>query len=244
MYLPYAHLPGGFSPNDGTIDFYGRINALIRPEMRVLDLGAGRAGWFEDDPVTYRRELRLLKGKVAEVVAADVDDAVMQNRSSDRNVLIENGRIPVPDASFDVVVADYVLEHIVDVPAFRAEIDRVLRPGGHFCARTPHKWSYVSILARLSGNSRHTRILSRAQPTRKEIDVFPTAYRLNTPGAIAASFAGYASQSFVYRTDPAYFFGSRAVYGVLSLLHRVMPVALCGSFFVFLRKPDSRASPT
>jgi ubiquinone/menaquinone biosynthesis C-methylase UbiE len=38
--------------------------------------------------------------------------------------------IAVPDASFDIVIASQVLEHIIRRRRFVREIERVLRPGG------------------------------------------------------------------------------------------------------------------
>ena len=34
---------GGFSPLDGTVEFYGRVNAIVKTHHVVVDLGAGRA---------------------------------------------------------------------------------------------------------------------------------------------------------------------------------------------------------
>ena len=52
---------------------------------------------------------------------------------------IEGGRLPYADASFDVVFANMVFEHIPwpDVPGVLREIRRVLRPGGRFIALFP-----------------------------------------------------------------------------------------------------------
>lgn len=38
---------GGYTSRDGTVEFYGRVQALLRPTMHVLDFGAGRGarGW-------------------------------------------------------------------------------------------------------------------------------------------------------------------------------------------------------
>lgn len=41
-----------------------------------------------------------------------------------------NGRIPFPDGFFDLVTNNQVMEHVEDLDAVLAEIDRVLRPGG------------------------------------------------------------------------------------------------------------------
>ena len=46
---PSKNMVGGFTDNDGTIDFYLRVNSLINKDSIVLDLGAGRAAWYEDD---------------------------------------------------------------------------------------------------------------------------------------------------------------------------------------------------
>jgi SAM-dependent methyltransferase len=43
---------------------------------------------------------------------------------------IEDGRIPFPDATFDLVVNNQVMEHVEDLDQVLAEIHRVLRPGG------------------------------------------------------------------------------------------------------------------
>ena len=46
-------------------------------------------------------------------------------------------KIPEPDASFDLVIANHVLEHVADVDAALAEIGRILVPGGHAILQTP-----------------------------------------------------------------------------------------------------------
>lgn len=78
MYRPENSFLGEFTPNDGTIEFYGRIRAFAQPDHTVMDLGAGRGAWFEDDTCGYRRQIRALKGHVREVIAADIDEAVLE----------------------------------------------------------------------------------------------------------------------------------------------------------------------
>jgi SAM-dependent methyltransferase len=55
----------------------------------------------------------------------------------DRVVHIDDGSLPFPPASFDVVAAINFLEHIEDDDSFFAEMVRVLRPGGDFLFMAP-----------------------------------------------------------------------------------------------------------
>ena len=233
---PYYNLVGGFSANDGSIDFYLRINALIKSSDTVLDLGAGRAAWFEDDTCDTRKGVRLLKGKVAKVIAADLDEIVLKNNASDEQIVITNGKIGVDEKSVDIVIADFVLEHIADPKEFVEQVDFVLKEGGWFCARTPHKISYVAIIASLIGNKFHSKVLSKVQPNRKEIDVFPTAYKLNTMGAIKTHFDGWNHHSFIFRCDPSYYFRRKTLYRIQELFHRFMFKEFSGNIFVFVQK--------
>jgi SAM-dependent methyltransferase len=227
---------GDFPPLDGTIEFYGRVNALIKPTMTVLDLGASTALWRQQDQSEYRRSLRPVKGKVAKLIGADIDPAVFTNETTDENLLIENGHVPLPDLSVDMIICDYVLEHVEDPKALERETRRLLKPGGVFCGRTPHLWNYVSIGARIVSNARHGKFIKHLQPGRGETDFFPTCYRVNTMRQIAHIWRAenWANHSYLYASEPTYHFGSPIVYALLSLAHRILPTALTGNIFFFL----------
>lgn len=237
MYQPFKNYFVGLSPTDSTVDFYFRINALADIEGTYLDYGAGRASWFEEDPVEQRRLLRHMRGKFAEVIAADIDPVVKENRSADRTVIIQDNRLPLEDESVDVIVADYVLEHVAFPAEFAAEVTRVLKPGGWFCARTPHKLHYIALGEKIIPDRLESSVLSSAQPERKAIDIFPKTYLMNTLGEVALAFPGWKNQSFCRRGDPAYYFGSRLIYQVINFFHRVMPAPFSGNIFVFVQKP-------
>src|SRR5205807_9925754 len=124
---------GGFTDLDSSVIFYARVRQLLTAEAVAVDVGCGR-GTQSDDPVKVRRELRILRGHCREVIGIDVDPDARNNPFLDEFRLIEpSGRWPLADASADVAVADFVLEHVADPDAFFAEAARVLRPEGVIC---------------------------------------------------------------------------------------------------------------
>lgn len=224
-------------PLDGTIEFFGRVQSLLRPTDIVIDLGAGRGAWYYNDKCAGRRRLRDIRSTASRVVALDVDPVVLTNPTATDNAVIVDGCFPVEDNFADAIVADYVLEHVIDTGQFIREIDRVLKPGGFFFARTPHKLQYISLIARCVANRNHADVLSRAQPTRRPEDVFPTAYKLNTLSAIRDLFEGYEDHSYLYASEPAYYFGKQSIYRLLAAAHRFLPSVFVSNIFVFLKKP-------
>ncbi len=131
---------GGFSRYDGTIQFYQRIHALLRPGDSILDFGAGRGMAFHQDKVPYRRGLRDLRGEGRRVIGVDVDPVVSTNPSLDEAQVIAPAHpLPFADATFDLIVSDSTFEHVADAAGVACELDRVLKPGGWLCARTPNR---------------------------------------------------------------------------------------------------------
>lgn len=150
------------------------VLAHLEPHHRLLDLGAG-AG------IVPQMNFR---GRAAQVCGVDPDPRVADNPHLDDARIGVGESIPYPDAHFDVVVADNVLEHLDDPERVFAEVARVLKPGGSFFAKTPNAWHYVPTIARCTPHSFH-RFICRLRG-RASIDTFPTRYRANTPRAIAA----------------------------------------------------------
>tara|TARA_B100000401_G_scaffold370219_1_gene269016 strand:+ start:1086 stop:1805 length:720 start_codon:yes stop_codon:yes gene_type:complete len=233
---PNAKKIGGYSENDGTIDFYSRINCLINKNSEVLDFGAGRGAWAEDENI-FRKKTRNLKGKVKKVYACDIDKAVYLNKNVDEILEMENGNVIGPSESMDIIIADYVLEHIENPYKFFKEIDRLLKPGGWFCARTPHKYNLVSIFAMLIRNDLHSFFLKYVQPDRKEIDIFPTHYRLNTLKKLKVIFKKYDDCSFIHRSDPSYYFGKKHIFYLQKTLSVFIIDPLIGNLFIYKQKP-------
>lgn len=229
---------GGFSRYDGTLQFYGRINALLTPDMTVIDLGAGRGAQFEDS-VSFRRGMIGTQGKVKRVIGIDVDPAVNSNTHIDEARLYDGGRLPLDDEEVDLIFCDWVLEHIEQPEIFATEVGRVLKPGGWFCARTPEKYSLIAIASRMVPNRHHAKSLEKIQAgERKAEDVFPAHYRLNSLGAVKRHFprGEWDNFSYTWSPDPSYHFGRPAVARAVSLVQYLKRPFGGENLLVFVRK--------
>jgi SAM-dependent methyltransferase len=229
---------GGYTRFDGNIEFYGRINALLRDDMHVLDLGAGRGRQLQTASPMARSLLRL-QGKVARLSGIDVDAAVLANPGLDDAQVYDGKRIPFGDATIDLVFSDWVLEHVENAALFAGEIDRVLKPGGWFCARTPNSLSFVAIASRLVPNRLHASVLQRVQKGRRRSeDVFPTYYRLNTPRKVRRHFPPdrWLDCSYGYSSEPAYHFNKSAIVRLMASAQYLKKPLAAENLFVFVQK--------
>lgn len=184
---------------------------------------------------------RLLRGRVAKVVGVDVDPIVMENPSVDQAYVSPAGApLPFDDESFDLVIADYVFEHVSreDAPGVADELLRVLKPGGWIAARTPNKWGMIGIGARSVPNRLHTRVLERLQPGRQAQDVFPTRYAMNSRPDLKRLFPADRVDLIVYghTSEPTYFGRSRLAWRVAAFVGHLTPPRLAATLMVFVRK--------
>ena len=148
--------------------FRERILAYLKPESIVLDLGAG-AG------IVSQMNFR---GLPAQMCGVDLDPRVVDNPMLDEGRVASATGIPFEDNRFDVVFSDNVLEHLEEPLQVFREVVRVLKPGGVFLFKTPNKYHYMPVIARLTPHVFH-QYINRLRG-RAEVDTFPTRYRANT----------------------------------------------------------------
>jgi len=109
------------------------------PKAKILDIGCN------DGNFTL---------KAREVIGARDIYAIELDKSSVKKAKLKgihvkchdaNKRFPYEDCSFDVVISNQVLEHILDTDNFFREIHRVLRQGGYAVISSPNLSSFHNL---------------------------------------------------------------------------------------------------
>lgn len=100
--------------------------AYLRPAMIVADVGSG-TGFMAAGLAPLAARVYALDGSPAMLEQARRNLAQHDNVSFE---LMQDGAIPLPDASVDAVFANMFLHHCTDPLAAIREMARILRPGG------------------------------------------------------------------------------------------------------------------
>ena len=178
---------------------YGSLEKLIAPKLRYasyeyedtlksevgkgtewLDIGCGHhllPWWRAEQEKALVASCRSITG-----IDADIP-SLSKHRTITRRVAGNIGRLPFADASFNLVTANMVVEHLDDPEGQFREIARVLKPGGIFIMHTPNRLGYSTIAARLIPEFLKKRLVYLLEQ-RKGEDVFKTFYRANSQGDI------------------------------------------------------------
>ena len=103
---------------------------------RLLDVGCGR--------MPYRQEI-LETSSVTAYWGMDIEGAFLYDESLHPDLTWDGVSMPIPDESFDCVLATEVFEHVPDIDCLLREIKRVLKPEGVIYFTTPFLWPYHEV---------------------------------------------------------------------------------------------------
>ncbi|WP_026425075.1 class I SAM-dependent methyltransferase [Actinokineospora inagensis] len=134
---------------------------VVDEHTRVLDLAAG-TGQLTDTLLSFGLEVTAVEpdDRMRAELTRQLPDVPALNGTADH--------IPVPDASFDVVITGQAF-HWFNTPEALTEITRVLRPGGVFAALWNYDDTSVPWQARLAELSETT--ADRVNQQRKQIHI-------------------------------------------------------------------------
>jgi SAM-dependent methyltransferase len=181
----FALLPRlGIAPPVGTLVHQALDDAIDAAERRspgavsVLDAGCGRVS-----------AVRPFRSRIARLVGADIHRPVSPLLHLDEFAIVDlcGPADAFPDASFDVVLSSFTLEHFADPPAALSNLRCWLRPGGTLVATTVNRrHPFVAAYLGLPEGTRR-----RLQPLVKSAaaDAHPLVGACNDPAAVRAGLA-------------------------------------------------------
>jgi SAM-dependent methyltransferase len=195
------------------------LDRALFPGARVLEAGCGR-----------RTRLAPRREMIDALVGIDVDEnAGTENEALDQFVAADMcERLPFEDAFFDLVYANFVVEHLRDPKAAFQEWRRVLRPGGRAVLLTSNAANPLIRVATLLPQRFRVHLKGRG-PGAAEDDVFPAVYRANTPRRLERLLteAGFVPVDVAYVATLHRYAGPRTrLAGLLRLAERILPARL------------------
>lgn len=209
----YRSLPGWI---DGTTAYHQMCRRYIQNNATTLELGPG----------SQNKTSAFLKSVSAKLVGLDVDKRILANPHLDQAVLYDGGRFPFRDESFDIVMSDYVNEHLKDPVAFCQEIHRVLVDGGMLIFRTPNLFHYVSIVGKLMPHIVSLKLANWLRDLPKGTpEPYPKYYRFNTKKRCIAVLNAIGFNVIEYEMiekEPSYGMCSRILFIPFMIYERVV----------------------
>ena len=211
-----AARPGWMSSGD---QFDLLVQKHLTADSAVLDLGCGRTGGIE----RFWRQARL-------AVGLDPDLGSLAARGEGMTVMQGGGEhLPFTDASFDMVVSVWVLEHLDAPEKVFAELARVLKPGGHFIFLTPNALNPLVMGNRVGRLAPwlQKQLVSNVYG-RDGADTFAVRYRANTSSTIKAlaSETGFGVAELRVIADPTYVAFNALLFKAAMLSDRMLPAGL------------------
>lgn len=167
MKLFYGDDPS-FDEDRGWCEF---LSTRYDSSSKVLNVGCGKRSGTDI----------LLHNRVAKLIGIDVIDDVLRNKELHEAKVFDGATFPFPDASFDLIVSTWVLEHLTDPLAHFKEVSRCLKQTGRYCFRTPGAWHYVTLGSKIIPHSLHNGLVRWLKKMPQKIhDPFPAFYLANS----------------------------------------------------------------
>jgi ubiquinone/menaquinone biosynthesis C-methylase UbiE len=182
-----------------TLDVYDEILlSLVNSEHVLLDAGCGKKSMVQ----RYSKQFRYSVGM-------DVSpEAIAQNKGFSAFVVGDASRLPFQSGVFDVVVSQWMIEHIGKIDEVVAEFGRVLKRGGSLVVATNSKYHPMMFLSSILPTRLRDWMKVRIFPSYIDEDTFPTYYRFNSLGDIdrLMTKAGFERKYASYLGAPFFMF--------------------------------------
>jgi SAM-dependent methyltransferase len=225
------------TPPEGSSPFH---TSHTEVEADLLDQALGSGASVLEAGCGRTTRLARFHDRIDRLVGVDLDEAGGRTNPSVDEFLVADlcGRLPFDDGAFDLVYANFVVEHLERPQAAFAEWHRILRPGGSVVLVTSNRANPLMAAARVLPQRLRMAIKGRG-PGAEARDVFPARYRANTPVALTSHLraAGFAPMRVVTVAALHRYAGERrAAAAALRAFERALPPRLRSTIVAWYRR--------
>jgi 2-polyprenyl-3-methyl-5-hydroxy-6-metoxy-1,4-benzoquinol methylase len=223
---------------DGPTSFRERVlPGLLRPGLRVLDVGGGKRPAISPE---RKHELGLY------VVGLDVSDTELEQapaRAYDATIVGDIAAATIP-GQYDLVFSRAVLEHVENPAAAIVNMARILAPGGLMAHVMPCRNAPFAVINRGLGNRAARRLLFTIFPEKQENSGFLAYYRHCTPSQLSRICRDAGLE--VVNLTPYYNSGYTSFFAPLYTIEMLRQALMCSlqlhdfaeGFSIVARKPE------
>ena len=211
----YHALHPGWRPSGEVYE--ATVRSYLQADARILDFGCGRGGLPEK-----------LSAEMPAVFGVDPDwNSLSEYRAPKvkRTVGID-GQLPFAEASFDLILSSWVLEHLSNPEKAFRDITRMLAPDGRFIFLTPNAQHPLLLLNRTARwlPMLQRRLVPRIY-ARAEQDTFAVRYRANSARRLRrlGRKAGLRLEQLQCIADPTYIAFSPGLFRLATFAERLLP---------------------
>jgi SAM-dependent methyltransferase len=179
-------------------DYYDEeLAPLISKKTVLLDAGCGEKGIMNK----YRGQNRLSVGIDLSL------RSLKKNNSIDELLISSVEKMPFRDGSFDVVICQWVIEHLENPELVYQEFSRVLKRNGHLIVVTNSVYNGIMLVSAILPIKIRDKLKEKVFPREIKEDTFPTYYRCNSRKAFekmlyalgfSKHFCGYSGDISIF----------------------------------------------
>jgi ubiquinone/menaquinone biosynthesis C-methylase UbiE len=193
-------------------DYYDNMLSplLVRKATMLLDAGCGEKGI-----------MNKYKGMCKLAVGIDLSlEALKKNTALDKYLISDIIKLPFKDDSFDIILCQWVAEHMESPDSTLKEFYRILKKGGHLIMVTNSIYHPIMFLSSILPRKLRDWMKEKFFPAEIKEDTFPTYYKCNTLKKLDKYnlTSGGRRINFAYAGDISIFLFSKPIF-LLSLIY-------------------------
>ncbi|MEW6200801.1 MAG: class I SAM-dependent methyltransferase [bacterium] len=191
--------------------FREMFNEVFSPGAVVLDAGCGRESAV---PVVEGAETRA---------GVDISRSFLEsNKDVHFKIVADLEKLPFKDSVFDIVISQYVVEHLKDPEKVMVEFGRVTKDRSHILILTTNALNYIALAARLIPYPLQ-RFIKRRFLKIPDDEIYPVYYRCNTIFRLNRMMkrAGFSGGKAVFVGGPFYFSFSLLLFRAAMFFERI-----------------------